>query len=355
MTNTVFKWASALVMLAVIARADPADDHIRKQMEDNHVPGLAFAVLRDGKVIKSQGYGFASVERKAPVTEYTVFEIGSITKQFTAMLVMMLVEDGKINLDTAPSKYIEGLPVAWNTITIRRLLNHTSGLKNYTGLSGFEARRNLTATRFVNTLSAYPLDFQPGDSWSYSNSGYNLLGFILEKQSRMSYWELLQMRILAPLNMNATRGRDMDLDPLNRAFGYTWKTNKLMFRGNDLTEIFSAGAMASSVVDLAKWCQALDSDKFLTSTNRQLLWTPATLNSGRRYPYGFGWYISSYKGHRCMMHGGSTAGFSSTLQRFPDDKLDFIILCNLGTEGLAGKIMRGLPELYFQTKLPAKK
>jgi D-alanyl-D-alanine carboxypeptidase len=354
MTIRFLNVVCALLLTAAAAWADEVDDHIQKQMQDNHVPGLAFAALRDGKVIKSQGYGFSNVERKSPVTEYTVFEIGSITKQFTAMLVMMAVEEGKLELDAPAAKYMEGLPPAWNNITIRRLLNHTSGLKNYTGLPGFEVRRKLTATKFVSTLAEYPLTFQPGDSWTYNNSGYNLLGFVLEEQYHASYWELLQKRILAPLNMNATGRRDTDMDALYRAFGYEWNTNRLVFRGNDLTDIFSAGAIASTIVDMAKWCQALDSGKFLNNTNRQLLWTPATLNSGRRYPYGFGWYISAYKGHPCVIHGGSTSGFSSTLQRFPDDKLDFIVLCNVGEEGVAGKIMRGLPDLYFKAKTPAK-
>ena len=347
MTSSILKAGLFLAALVTVARADQVDNYIQAQMHPHHIPGLALAVVRDGKLIKSQGYGFSNVELKTPVTEQTVFEIGSLTKQFTAMLVLMLVEEGRIDLDAPPARYLDGLPASWNGIAIRRLLNHTSGLKNYTDLPGFEVRRKLTAAKFVNTLSTYPLDFQPGDSWSYCNSGYNLLGYILEKQSGKTYWELLQARILGPLQMSATCSRDLNAIIPHRAAGYEWEKNKLVNRDTDLTDVFAAGAIASTVLDLVQWCEVLESGKFLKTSNRELLWTPASLNKGRTYPYGFGWSLGTFKGRKYIGHGGSTAGFSSSLQRFTEEKLAVIVLCNLGEEGVASKIARGVAESYF--------
>jgi CubicO group peptidase (beta-lactamase class C family) len=167
----------------VLIRADKIDDYVKTQMRERHIPGAALAIIKDGRLIKAEGYGLANVELNVPATKETVFEIGSITKQITAAAIMLLVEEGRVNLDEKIGKYLPNTPESWNNVTVRHLLTHTSGIKSYTGLTGFELTKRLKRDDFVKALSTHPLEFTPGERWIYSNSGYNLLGFIIETVS----------------------------------------------------------------------------------------------------------------------------------------------------------------------------
>jgi len=340
---------TVLVLAALAGRiyADRVDDYLAAQIAQRQIPGLSLAVIRDGKTIKSQGYGLANLELRVPVIPETVFEIGSLTKQFTATCVMMLVEEGKIALDDPVSKYLE-VPEAWKAITVRHLLTHTSGIKTYTALPGFEASLHLTVRAFIDKLAAHPLTFAPGESFAYCNSGYNLLGFIIEKVSGESYWKFLSARILNPLGMSSTRSRDQKTVILHRASGYERENDALVNRDSDLTDVFSAGAIVSTVPDLVKWNAALDSGKLLKSSSLQQMWTPSKLNSGKISSYGFGWRVDESKGRKNIGHSGSTSGFSASLQRFPDDKLTLIVLCNSGEPNVATTLARGIADIYFE-------
>src|SRR5215203_4034018 len=184
------------LVFALSVRADEVDKFVRAAMQERQIPGAAIVVVKNGKIVKKQGYGVASVEFGVPVTTETVFEIGSVTKQMTAAAVMLLVEDGKINPDAQISVYLPNTPEAWRGVTVRNLLTHTSGVKSYTAIgAGFELSKHLTRDEFIKALAAYPLDFEPGSRYSYSNSGYNLLGFIIEAASGKSYWDFMQARI----------------------------------------------------------------------------------------------------------------------------------------------------------------
>ena len=338
----------ALVLLFTFsqARADRVDDYVRARMGERHVPGLALAVVRDGKPVKVRGYGLADVELNVPVGTETVFEIGSVTKQFTAAAVMMLVEEGKVGLDDRIAKYLPPVPPAWESVTVRQLLTHTSGIKNYTGLSGFELEKHLTKEQFIKAVSGYPLDFAPGEKWSYSNTGFNLLGMIVEKASGQSYWDFMRARVFGPLGMTATTDRNPRLVIPNRAAGYEWRRDHLEHRDTDFTDLFSAGAIVSTITDMVKWDAALNGERLLKRSSLETLWTPAKLNKGESYPYGLGWFIESVRGHRVIRHSGSTSGFSSSITRYPDDRLSVIVLCNLGTEGVAGRISQGVARMY---------
>ena len=329
------------------ARADKLDDYVREQMQARHIPGLSLVVVRDGKIVKAQSYGLANVELNAPATNESVFEIGSITKQLTATAVMLLVEEGKIKLDERIDAYLSDAhpPDAWNAVTVRHLLTHTSGIKTYTGLPGFEFSRHLKKEEFVKALSTFPLDFQPDEKWAYSNSGYNLLGFILEKASGEPYWEFMAERIYKPLGMTATRDRNPVPTVKGRVAGYEWKNNAWINRDADLTDIFSAGATISTALDLAKWDAALNTERLLKKSSLEQIWTPIRLNDGKTYPYGFGWDVESLNGHKLISHGGQTAGFSASIARYVDDKLTIIVLCNLGDIGVAGKVRQGIAAL----------
>jgi D-alanyl-D-alanine carboxypeptidase len=338
-----------LLCFAINVSADTTDDYISSEMERRRIPGLCLAVVRDGKVVKERGYGFANLELKAPVTTNTVFEIGSITKQFTAAVVMLLVAEGKVALDDAIESHLKDLPETWRGITIRQLLTHTSGLKNYTGLDGFEVRRKLDRDAFMRELAKEPLDFPRGEKFSYCNSGYNLLGYIIEHKTGTSYWAVLRERILSPLRMDKTRDRDPRTIIANRAAGYELAKDDLVNRDSDLTDVFAAGAMVSTVGDLVKWNAALDGDALLSRKSRDEMWTAINLNNGTPYPYGLGWRLDDYSGRPNVGHSGSTSGFSASLQRFPQERLTVILLCNLGEQGVATKLARGVADLYFKS------
>ena len=334
-------------LVALCARADHLDDFVTEQMIQKQIPGAAVAVIRDGKIDKARGYGKANLELKSPVTEETVFEIGSVTKQFTAALVMMLVEEGKLSLSDKLSHYLTNAPTGWSNITIRHLLTHTSGIKNYTGLPGFEASKHLSAEQFVQAIGVHPLASEPGEKFSYCNSGYNLLGFVIEKVSGKSYWQLLHERIFLPAGMRASQSRDQKTIILNRASGYEKEKGGLVNRDPDLTDVFSAGAITSTILDLIKWNSMLESGKLVKSSSLETMWSPYKLNSGSLYSYGFGWRLDDYKGVRCIGHSGSTSGFSSSIQKFPDQRLTIIVLTNSGEQGVASSLARGLADLYL--------
>ena len=350
--------AAALLVLFVsaAARADRVDDYVREQMRRRHVPGLALAVVRGGRVIKARGYGLASVEWDAPATPETVFEIGSITKQLTAAAVMLLVEDGRVSLDDPLAKYVPEAPDAWRDVRVRHLLTHTSGLRNYTGLKGFELTERLTRAQFVRLVAEHPLAFAPGERWSYGNTNYSLLGYVVESASGRPYWEFVAERIYRPLGMTSTTDRDPRQVVKRRATGYEWEGGRLVGRDYDLTDVFSAGATLSTVLDLAKWDAALYGERILKRASLEQVWTPTRLNGGETVPYGFGWYVENFRGHRRVRHTGQTAGFAASIVRYTDDRLTFIVLCNLGDIGLAGEFTQGLTKLYFpDTSLRALK
>jgi CubicO group peptidase (beta-lactamase class C family) len=334
---------AALTAPSLIA-ADAIDSYIAEEMSRRDIPGLALATVRNGKVEKMRGYGIADLENGTPVNADTIFEIGSITKQFTATLIMMLIEERKLRLDDRLPRFLAGTPDDWSKITVRHLLTHTSGIRNYTGLDGFEVSRHLTAGEFVRSLGGHPLESEPGDKFVYCNSGYNLLGFIIEKVSGQSYWEMLRARILVPLQMNSTFSRDLPRRS-NQALGYEKKDGRLVPRDSNLTDVFAAGAIVSTAGDLAKWINALGSGKLLKPATLAQMWTPTKLNDGTIYAYGFGWRLDDYKGHKNVGHSGSTSGFSASLQSFPERKLTVIVLCNLGEQAAATSIARGVATL----------
>jgi D-alanyl-D-alanine carboxypeptidase len=341
----------ALVSCAGVgtARADNVDDYVNARMRQYHVPGLSLAVVRDGKLTKAKGYGLASVELFATATPETVYEIGSVTKPFTATAIMILVEEGKVRLDDPLTKYLDGLPDSWNAVTVRHLLTHTSGIRSYFGLPGFELRNHLTREQFIKTASVIKPEFPPGDAYLYSNTGYSLLGFVIERASGKPYWEFIGERILKPLGMSATTDRNPVKVILHRAAGYEWERDYWTNRDADLTDVFSAGAIVSNVLDLAKWDASLYTETVLKKQSLDQMWTPLKFNDGKTYPYGFGWGTDTFRGHRLISHGGLTAGFSANISRFVDDRLTVIILSNLGDigGGGAGHFARSIAALYL--------
>ncbi|MEO7678415.1 MAG: serine hydrolase domain-containing protein [Verrucomicrobiota bacterium] len=323
---------------------------MHQQMVKRQIPGLALTIVRGGKEIKTAAYGFANLELKAKTKPETVFEIGSVTKQFTAAGILLLAQDGDLTVDDKIAKFLPETPLAWTNITIRHLLTHTSGIKNYTGLNGFELTKHLTRQRFIEKLAPLPMDFEPGEKWKYCNSGYNLLGFIIEKVSGKKYWDFMGARVFGPLGMTSTTSRDPARIVPNRADGYELQNSVLANRDYDLTDIFSAGEIVSTVGNLARWNSALHSDRLLLASSKEQMWTSGTLNDGKMHGYGFGWRVEPFEGHKNIGHSGSTSGFSASLQRFPQDGIDVILLCNSGEEGVATRLARQIAAFYFKPK-----
>jgi D-alanyl-D-alanine carboxypeptidase len=329
------------------AKADVIDDFVRAVLKERKIPGAAIAVVKNGKIVKKQGYGTANVELNVPVTVDSVFEIGSVSKQMTAAAIMLLVEEGKVNLDEKISKYLPGTPATWKSVAVRNLLTHTSGIKSYTGIDeGFELSKHLTRDEFIKLLGTYPLDFETGSRYSYSNSGYNLLGFIIEAASGKSYWDFMRERIFKPLGMTQTFDRDPKYIVKNRVTGYALDNGTLTGRDYNLTDLFSAGAIISTVGDLAKWDAAWRGDTLLKKESKRQAWTPFILNDGKPNPYGFGWSVGAFRGHKLISHSGSTAGFSSQISRYVDDDLSIIVLTNL-SDAFAGTLAQGIAKIYL--------
>ena len=343
------------VTLLLVNAAPPAGDPsaevdrlMRREMKSRHIPGAVVAVVHRGKVVKRTAYGLANVELGARCRIDNVFEIGSVTKQFTATLVMMLVEDGRVKLDQSVKDLLPAAPDLWKGITVRHLLGHTSGLRNINDLKGFELREKLDGKSFVDRLKSEPLEFEPGEKYAYRNTGYALAGYIVERVCGKPYWEVLRDRIFLPLKMASSGDRAPEKILRGRSAGYEWEAGKLVNRGGDLTDIFAAGAIASTVGDLIKWNAAIDSCKLLKKQSIEAMHVRGTLSDGKKTNYGLGWGVGEYRGVRLISHGGSTAGFSASISKFVDQDVTVIVLTNLGTPNNATDLARAVAAEYVK-------
>lgn len=337
------------------ARADEVDDYIQAEMKARDIPGLSIAVVRNGEVVRAQGYGLANVELNVAATPETIYQSGSLGKQFTATLVMMLVEEGKMSLDDHIGKYIPDAPAIWKDITLRHLLTHTSGLSN-TLYERIDMRKDYTEDELVKQIAALPLDFQPGEKWNYSNPGYMMLGILVRKATGRFYGDLLREKIFEPLGMATARIIDeADIIP-NRAAGYRHEDGKLKNQEWVAPKLNTTadGSLYLTVLDLAKWDAALYSEKLLKRASLDLMWTPVKLNGGEAGRYGFGWFLGEVNGHRLIQHGGAWQGFNSDIARYVDDKLTVIVLANLAG-AIPDRIGRGIAGRYVPALAPAER
>lgn len=317
-------------MIDTAAPAEAIDDFVQAQMQRLHCPGLALAVLREGQSPFTNGYGLANVELSAPVTTETVFEVASITKSFTATAVMMLVEEGKIDLDQKVTRYLPDLPTAWSEVTVWHLLTHTSGIKSYTWLPDFDVAWQ--KDEIIPRVSGSPLEFLPGDRYAYNNTGFFLLGLLIEKLTGKTVGEFKEERIFAPLQMTTTRPNDVRMVVRNRASGYIWNDGELRnscYRSPTWGN--GAGWTLSTISDLVKWDEALYTERLLKRSSLEHMWTPATLNGGEAIEYGLGWSVKDLGGERVVGHGGGTSGFATFIARFITDRFTAIVLMNCGS------------------------
>jgi D-alanyl-D-alanine carboxypeptidase len=333
--------AALLFLSAAATRADEVDGYLEQQLRRLHVPGASLAVVRDGRIVKARGYGLASLELNVPATAATVYELGSNTKQFTAAAVLMLAEEGRLRLDDPVSKYFPEAPLAWRGITLGHLLSHTSGIQNHVAVDGYmdvfktdlSFRTTPAVDELVPMFFRLPLEFRPGETWAYDNTGYYLLGLVVEKVSDRSYWQFLEERVFRTLGMSATRSSEQRPLVPNRAAGYAWAGAGFENRPALPAAVpFSAGGLLSTVEDMARWQAALDGDRLLSQASRERMWTATRTSEGGPLPfgYGLGWFVDAVGGHRLVQHGGGTPGFSSVVYRFQDERLTVVILANRG-------------------------
>jgi CubicO group peptidase (beta-lactamase class C family) len=326
-----------LLLSAPLAAADRQADEvahsIRAEMARQHIPGLALLVARKGRTIRAEGYGLANVELNVPVKPETIFQSGSVGKQFTATAVMMLVEAGKIGLDDPLTKFFPEAPAWWKQVTVRELLSHTAGFTDYP--EDFDYRKDYTEEQLLAIVEAIPPAYAPGTSWSYSNLGFLTLGILIHRVSGEFYGDFLRHRIFKPLDMSTTRIIDeADIIP-NRSSGY------LLVEGHLKNQEWVAptvnttadGSLYFSILDLAKWDAALYTDVLLKHSTREQMWTVAKLNDGKSNSgqYGFGWFIRSDGAHRVVEHEGQWQGFETQISRYLDDELTVVVLTNLGS------------------------
>jgi CubicO group peptidase (beta-lactamase class C family) len=315
------------------------DSYVRARMAEQHIPGLALGVYREGKIVKAQGYGLSNVELNVRVKPETIFQSGSVGKQFTATAIMMLVEEGKIGLDDSLRKYFPGAPETWAPIKIKNLLSHTSGLSEYTddvkGKPGsrINFREDYSEDSLVKIMETLPIEFQPGEKWAYRNTNFVLLGVIIHKVTGQFYGDFLQERVFRPLGMSSTRViSESDIIP-NRAAGYLWVKGQL--KNQEWVAPFfnttADGALYFNVLDLSKWDGALYTERLLKKSSLDRMWTVFPLNDGKpnRAHYGFAWFIHDVGGHRVIEHAGSWQGFQTYIARYVDDKLTVVVLTNL--------------------------
>jgi D-alanyl-D-alanine carboxypeptidase len=307
------------------------DSIANEAVESGSTPGLTVGVAHGDEILLAKGYGLADVELSVPASEKTVYRIGSITKQFTAAAILLLAEDDDLALDDPITDLLPDYPTEGAAITVRHLLNHTSGIKSFTNMPSYrkEMRRDVSHEEIIDRFKDVPPNFAPGEKFRYCNSGYYLLGVILEKASGKSYADFLQERLFQPLSLESTYYDTQARIIPNRARGYSRIGKE--FRNAayvSMTQPFSAGALASTVEDLIAWQRGLAGGKLIAADSYQSMTIPGKLNDGRHTNYGLGLFLRRFDGHTALRHGGGIKGFRSDLAYFPEIDHTIVVLAN---------------------------
>ena len=359
---------ASIALFATAARAQVSRgsiDAIFSSLKSTNAPGAAVLVVRDGKPVFQQGYGVTDLQSVRLIDTKTNFRLASFTKQFTATCIMLLVHDGKLHYDNHLTGIFPEFPAYGKSITVRNLLNHTSGLPDYEDIL-MKQYPDTPPEKIPQILDAGVLKlleqqssgkFPPGSKWEYSNSGYATLAMIVEKVSGKPFGQFLHDRIFAPLHMDNTLAYEKGKNEVpNRAFGHTKEKNGWKETDQSPTSaVLGDGGIYTSIDDLAKWDRALREHTLLTEAEMQPALTPVHVtdgpptSEGRNVSYGFGWFLDPYKGHRRMSHDGETIGFRTTIQRFPDDQLTVIVLANR-TDVDPAKLALAVADLYLGNK-----
>jgi len=331
MDSRAYSWMLA-VILVVVPSLGLCEEHLSRLEQaiepsatSNRFMG-AVLVAKDGKPLVDKGYGFANLEWQIPDSPTTKFRLGSLTKQFTAASILLLEERDKLKIDDPVKRYLPDAPAAWDKITLVNLLTHTSGIPNFTDFPDYRASEATPATpeQLIARFRDKPLEFEPGDRWQYSNSGYVVLGYVIEKASGRHYADFLRQNIFEPLGMQDTGYDSSESIIPRRAQGYSpdekGPRNAAYI---DMSIPFSAGALYSTTHDLLRWEEGLFGGKLLSPASLKKMITPFKEN------YAFGVFVRDEQGHKVIEHGGGIEGFNTHLAYFPDDKITVVVLANL--------------------------
>ena len=319
--------ASAQSPSALAAGIDAAIGGYYKASE----PGATIIVVKDGKTVFRKAYGMADSAGKKTLTPEAVLRLGSITKQFTAVAILMLLDEGKLSLTDDITRFFPDYPAAGKKITVEHLLTHTSGIVSYTGKPGFVATmtKDLTVAQMIDSFKNDPLEFAPGTRYRYNNSGYFLLGAIIEKVSGQPYARFVEQRIFIPLGMKDTAYEGHERSQAARALGHSREGRAYApSAALSMTQPYAAGALVSSVDDLARWDNAISAGKLLTPASWKRAFTPYTLADGKSTGYGYGWEVRELLGTPVIAHGGAINGFNTYAQRLPEHKVYVAVLSN---------------------------
>ncbi len=295
-------------------------------------PGATLIVVKDGKTIVRKAYGMANVSKGVAMQPQAIMRLGSVTKQFTSTAIMLLAEEGKLSVSDPITKFLPDYPTLGKTITIEHLLTHTSGIANYNAKRAWrsQAAEDIGVVQMIDSFKNDPVDFEPGTQYAYTNSGYFLLGAIIEKVSGQPYPQFLQQRIFTPLGMTQTGYEGVDAVPGLRAVGYTpsmWGGFSVA-SAISMSQAYAAGALVSNVDDLAKWDAAISSGKLLKSATWSQAFKPYTMSTGKPSTYGYGWETSKVRDARQIGHGGDIHGFSVYALRLPEQNVYVALLSN---------------------------
>jgi CubicO group peptidase (beta-lactamase class C family) len=357
---------AALAILVPAARAVPAgpaaDDALAAKIDavmsavyKPDQPGAAIIVRKNGRTLFRKGYGLADLERGVPVAPDMVFRLGSITKQFTAVSILLLAQEGRLGLQDEIARFLPDYPTQGRRITIEHLLTHTSGIQSYTDMAEWLPlwRKDFTVKELIDLFKDKPMTFEPGRSWAYNNSAYILLGAVIEKVSGLTYERFVEDRLFKPLGMTSSCYDHTERIIPRRVAGYEADAKGFVnapYLG--MAQPYAAGSLASTVDDLAVWSDAVFGGKVVGQDRLDKAWTPYKLANGESSGYGYGWFIADFAGHRSIEHGGGINGFSTYEMTFPEDGIFIAILTNSAVAGRdpeprAVKIARlalGLPE-----------
>ncbi len=311
-------------------RLDSVVRYVEAEMQRLRIPGMSVAILRGDSIVMARGFGYANVELRVPASDSTIYQSGSVGKQFTSAAIMLLAERGKLSLDDPITRWLPEGRGAWKGITIRHLLSHTSGIANYTD-GAVDLHREYSENHLVKLAVKSPLDFGPGAHWSYSNTGFVLLGAIVRRVTGQFYGDFLRDNIFRPLGMRTARIiSEADIVP-NRASGYRLAGDTLRNQEwvSPSLNTTADGALYLTVRDLAAWAVGLNHGRVPSAASLEASWTPIVLSTGGSYPYGFGWGLSPQRGVKKIAHTGSWQGFKTAIARYPALKLTVITMANL--------------------------
>ena len=324
---------------------DSIDRFVQTEMKRQHTPGMSVAVLVGDSVMLARGYGFANLELSVRASDSTIYQSGSVGKQFTSALVLMLVEEGRLGLSDPIIRYLPEGKQRWKGITVRHLLTHTSGIPEYTD-SVVDLRRDYSEDQLVRLAAGLPLLFAPGARWSYSNTGYLLLGVLVHRVTGTFYGDLLRDSIFTPLGMRSARVISEEDIVSNRAAGYRLVHGEVKNQEwvSPALNTTADGSLYLSLRDYERWAVALNHRERPSARVLEMAWTPVPLARGGTYPYGDGWFLIPQRGHQRIGHTGAWQGFRTSIQRYPEFDMTVIVLANLenATPGPISEAIAGI-------------